>query len=337
MGSPAGASTNQPGPASVYTPVGQANADQSYQAILAGLQPFAVSPGNTPAGVQYPIAQQSVYNDILYNPARQQYVAGTGNAYNLGIASGNTAQDSAAAITNAAFDPQQALYNQTLNQTQQQAAAANARSGVLGTPYGQAVADNATNNFNINWQNQQLNREVTGGQAAQQIYGAGLSNLQSGVAAPYNAYNAVGNNTLTGLTNLANLGNNQYYLPQQTAQDLQSYLQLGQAASLDSAQIGQTGLQEQQAAAAGFGNTAALGSNLLFGSNGIGGANGLIGGAGGAASGLFGGGGGAAGAGAITDAGGIIGGGADAAITDAGGTIGGGGLFSGLTSFLPAS
>lgn len=326
MGSPAGASTNQPGPASVYTPVGQANADQMYQNIVGNLGNFAFNTQATPAGQVLPFATNSVYSNIFNNPGAGQFVGETGAGGQLGLNAFYAANNAGNAIGQAAFDPQQALYNQTLNQTLQQSAAANARSGVAGTPYGQAVTDNALNNFNINWQNQQLNRAISGGEAAQSIYGTGLQNLVGGAGAQFNASNTVGNDALTGATNLANLGNNQYFLAQQTLNDLQSYLNLGQSASQISGNLGNLGQQQLGNSLAGVGSAVGLGSNLLFGSNGIGGATGLLGGG----AGLL---GSAADVPAMSAAD-LASVGTGAAV-DASGGVAGGGLISGLTSALP--
>jgi hypothetical protein len=255
-------------------------------------------------------------------------------------------------ILQTGFDPQNALYDRTLNQVRNQTGVNNAFSGVNNSPYGADVTGNALSNFNIDWQNNLLNRQATAGQAdnalqqgalalgtgignlgqqglginqgaanlaagsaalpsnvftgnqaqiaqalqqagnlysgSQSLQGQGLQNLLQGTSPAFNLYNTQGGNVLSGLSNLTNLGNNQYQLPQQTLNDLQSYLQLGQAASGISGNLGSLGLQEQQNAMSGFGQLAGGANNVLFGSQGIGGANGLLGGAGG----LFGGGGG---------------------------------------------
>lgn len=80
-------------------------------------------------------------------------------------------------IQNAAFDPQQALYQRTQQQLQDQTNVNLANSGVASTPYGQSVLGNTLGNFNIDWQNNLLNREIQGGQAASGLYGQGLSQL----------------------------------------------------------------------------------------------------------------------------------------------------------------
>jgi hypothetical protein len=74
---------------------------------------------------------------------------------------------------NTAFDPQNALYAQTQQQNQDQTGAMLAATGVGATPYGASVAAQNNSNFNINWQNQQLQREAQGIQSANQAYSGG--------------------------------------------------------------------------------------------------------------------------------------------------------------------
>ena len=68
---------------------------------------------------------------------------------------------------------------------------------------------------------------------------------------PYQAALGIGNNQLTGLGNLqsmlqgqANLGGQSFALPQQTLNDLQSYLGLGQSAKAAGLQGGQMGVNQ---------------------------------------------------------------------------------------------
>lgn len=70
-----------------------------------------------------------------------------------------------------AFDPQQALYNRTLQQVTDQTRSGEAARGVANTPYGAAAEGNALSNFNIDWQNQQLGRETQGLGSAANTYG----------------------------------------------------------------------------------------------------------------------------------------------------------------------
>lgn len=320
-------------------------------------------------------------------------------------------------ILQTGFDPQNALFNQTANQALQQQNAINAMSGVGTSPYGAGVTGQAMQNFDLNWQNQQLARQsqaaqianqlaqtlpgfqqqamanlanaqqmqagptalagqqlqnlfnaqqmqaapaqlgmqalnalTQGGQAAQQLYGGALGlGTQAGQAVsqagllPAQIQTQLAQNALSALTGQANIagqgagalgtlagatgtmGQNQLAainalaqtgqlpyqistqqaqnalgalgqqqqlgqgllnLPQQVVQDLLPYMQLGQAASALSGQLGNLGANQLGTGLGGIaqGLGALGGSNLLFGQGGLSGAlnlgnQGLLGGA----------------------------------------------------------
>lgn len=138
---------------------------------------------------------------MINDPNAAGYVGGAGtaaglgtsaatNAYGIGggmydVGSGLYGQGSnlfglGNQIANTAFDPQHALYAQQ-QQLMQDQARANASAAGLGTSgVGVAATDWANNNFNINWQNQQLQRQIAGGQAASGLYGQGAGIQQTG-------------------------------------------------------------------------------------------------------------------------------------------------------------
>jgi hypothetical protein len=80
-------------------------------------------------------------------------------------------QQGAQNILNTANDPRQQLYQRTLQQVQDQSNANASMYGLGSSPYGAGLANQATNNFNIDWQNQQLARQAQGLGAAQGAYG----------------------------------------------------------------------------------------------------------------------------------------------------------------------
>ncbi len=89
---------------------------------------------------------------------------------------------------------------------------------------------------------------------------------------PYSTGATIGNNALSGLSNLqsqlsgaANIGNNQFLLPQQLMSDAMQYMGLGQSASQISGNLGQQGFNQ---AAQGLGGLLS-GGNALFGGNGM--------------------------------------------------------------------
>ena len=246
---------------------------------------------------------QSISNDIVNNP----YAAGAQQAgVRAGEQAGQNAQQASQAsntlqgmgmaaapygqqILQTGFDPQQALYNRTQQQLQDQLRAQNAASGLSSSPYGAGVVGQGLSNFNIDWQNQQLQRQGTAlqgygalnsavgqdfsganalGQAATGAYG------QQG-AIPYQTAQGISQNQLGGLGALS-AGVQSAYAPSQTlANNYQSYLGLGQSASggLNAAQNANYQNQlnafnaqqaQQNASLAGLGS---LGSGLFQGAN----------------------------------------------------------------------
>lgn len=139
------------------------------------------------------------------------------------------------------FDPQQQLYNQTYAQTNAQQQAQNAAAGVGTTPYGAGLADANTQNFNIAWQNAQLNRQLQalqgaggamtqgGGLVGQGIgyqASAPLQYMQAGQM-PYSAYGQITGNQLGTLGQLGQFGQSASALPQQQIADWLQYVGAG--------------------------------------------------------------------------------------------------------------
>jgi hypothetical protein len=285
--SPAGSSGSGAGPnANVFTPMNQPQADSSFWSTLQPLINASANGGiNTPGGVAYPQAQQ-VVGQYLTNPAlQQQAMAGAQQGAAIGGpaslqmgADANTLSAAAGQVLNQGFDPQSALLGREQNQLLDRSNVVNAMSGVASTPYGASTTGNNLANFNINWDNQRLQRGQSGLASAGAGYGQ-AGNLATGATSlaassgglPYSTGATIASDALQGLGSQTNLGNNQFLLPQQSLNDLESYLRLGQSASGISGQLGALGLQEQSNAASGFGQLAGAGSNALFGSGGIGG------------------------------------------------------------------
>jgi hypothetical protein len=147
------------------------------------------------------------------------------------------------------FDPQNALYAQQFQQSQDQNNVAQAQSGVANTPYGAGITDQNNQNFNINWQNQQLGRQQTAANTASTLSGAAGNAATTG----------------TGIGQSVSTFNNQ--AQQQQIQDFLAYLQGGTGATSAAssqygteanASIANQGLSNQ--ALSGLGS---LGGNLL--------------------------------------------------------------------------
>ena len=102
----------------------------------------------------------------------------------------------------AGFDPQNALYNRSFAQQQQQNQSAQAMAGVGNTPYGAGLTAQGNENFNIDWQNQQLARQAQGAQTAEGLSGTALNSLLSGLNTGGNLY-ALGENTGLNAANVS--------------------------------------------------------------------------------------------------------------------------------------
>lgn len=255
---------------------------------------------------QYQPQYQGVLNSALNNPyaAPAQTAANTaGTAYGTAGAQGGagaTALNSGAmsllpyisSVMNTAMDPQSALYNQNLTKATDASNVNNAQYGITG-PMAAGNTNQAITNFNIDWANNNLARQLQGLQGA----GAGLSNAGSALTTGLNlgtgsagATNTGGQVPLTAFnTNLSNIQSalNNYGQSQvagnqntQTAvSDLLNYLGLGAKQSDAQAQYSIQNYGNQLDAAnaqndvlgnlinSGFGSLGAIGSGLNLANN----------------------------------------------------------------------
>ena len=109
----------------------------------------------------------------IYQGAYQNAANAAGAQYgNVGMGLGAQSQSEFGAANNilaagqnvyqTALDPQNALYNRTAQQLQDQTGATNSMYGLGSSAAGAGVANQALSNFNIDWQNQQLQRQAQG-------------------------------------------------------------------------------------------------------------------------------------------------------------------------------
>lgn len=105
-------------------------------------------------------------------------------------------------VLQTSMDPQNALYNQSLQQNTDQTRAAEYARGVQTSPYGAALENSSNQNFNTNWENQQLARQTQGINSAEGAYGSaqGLGNSYTSTQAGLQAGQ---NEQYAGLTNAA--------------------------------------------------------------------------------------------------------------------------------------
>ena len=241
-------------PPQAYNPTGQAGADQQYQQQSANTGGWASSIPNSVIP-QY----QSLVTAQANNPGAAGAMATANQVAQLGQgvgqndltmasglqAGGQTALGAAGQVLNTGFDPQQALYNRTLQQTTDSTNANNAAYGLSNSPYGAGVADQANSNFNIDWQNQQLSRQLQALSGYDSTLGAagnvdtqagalgsqGLNTIFDSGMLPYQTDTQINQNNL-GMLNSATQGEIASLQPgfQQQASDL-GYLGVGQGAT----------------------------------------------------------------------------------------------------------
>ncbi len=191
-----------------------------------------------------PGAQQYT-QQLLNNPGIGGYLQGAGQAGQLGMQAGQQAFGAGGdlygmgnQVFNTAFDPQSALYARTQQQLQDQVRAGEAARGIQTSPYGAGVENKAMSDFNIDWQNQQLQRQLQGLQGAGNAFGQGaglqgqgVGMYQQGSALPYMANQQVGQGQMAALGQLGQFGQQAAQLPQQQIKDWQDYLNYGNQAA----------------------------------------------------------------------------------------------------------
>ena len=199
---------------SYYVPTGLPTADQQWQNLQSQL--YNTYMGNNLG--QYGL--QSLYGGLgaqqQYSPAYQNAANAAGGQYGalgqqlqgaagLDFGAQQGLLNAGQQVYQTALDPQSALYNRTVQQLQDQTGATNSMYGLGSSAAGAGVANQALSNFNIDWQNQQLQRQLQG------LQGYGQAAGQAGQLAGQGA-------TLGGAGAQATLQGGQ--LPYQTAQNI---------------------------------------------------------------------------------------------------------------------
>ena len=248
-------------PPPTYIPQQQQAADTSYMNLVNSMIPYAQSV----PGTIMPSSTQA-YQNLAANPyaGGAQAGANTAGAYGTGTlapmqaagaqslyGAGQTGIPYASQILQTGFDPQSALYNRTQQQTQDQINAQLGMSGLSGSPYGAGVAAQGLSNFNIDWQNQQLQRQTQAASGyGNLVSGAGrgivggsdlggqaMTTMQAGSQLPYSTYMGQQSDVLGAGSQYAGAANTAFGLDQNTLNALAAYLKLGQSAT----SIGQQG------------------------------------------------------------------------------------------------
>lgn len=176
-------------------------------------------------------------------------------------------QQGAGQVLQTSMDPQQALYQRTLQQTQDQQRAGQAARGVAMTPYGAGLENQALHNFNMDWQDKQLQRQTQGLGAAGSALSQGsqMGQVASGILQSIPAQQR--SQQLQALSLLASSSTMPTQQQQQVIQDWMSYISGGN-------QTNQNALAAQSQAASQssgmwsgigslVGNVASIGSMFL--------------------------------------------------------------------------
>jgi len=210
-----------------------------------------------------PYGPQAIQAANMFGPAAQGIAGqGMGNA----AAIGGTVNP----LLQQAFDPQQALYQRTAGQVSDQEQAMLANAGLGQTPWGAGAYGQTMSDFNLNWQNQQLQRMLSGVQGAQgaagsalNLGGAGLGLGMAGGAAPFQTYGQVAQYPLGAYGQASQYGQQASQVPQTGISDWLNYINQSSGAqnAMTNLYSQQLGAQRQQ-----FGENliggAAIGSGL---------------------------------------------------------------------------
>jgi hypothetical protein len=179
------------GGGSYYVPTGLSGADTAWQDLLRQQQTVQGGSQATLPYYQESLAQGLMAQNQYAAPYQQAANAAGGqygtlgqqlqNASGLQFGAQQGLLNAGQQVYNTAFDPQSALYNRTLQQLQDQTGATNSMYGLGSSAAGAGVANQALSNFNIDWQNQQLQRQLSGLQGYGSAIGqAGQAGAQGG-------------------------------------------------------------------------------------------------------------------------------------------------------------
>jgi len=241
-----GSSSASNGSPNAYVPQNQAGVDNNWNQMMtnlsgtAGNQQALTGPymnaafGNTANLYNALGAQMGQYGNILEGQAGAQYGAGQ-NLRNAGDQ-----------VWQSSLDPQQALYNRMLQQTQDQSRASTSMRGIGMSPQAAGLENQSVGDFNMNWQNQQLQRQLSGLQGMGGAYGqaGNLSGLAGQDLAGAQAMFQGAGQLPFNLAQMYGQGmNSNIYAPQAGLQgNMAQYLGLGQSGSQNAFNQGQTNM-----------------------------------------------------------------------------------------------
>ncbi len=206
---------------------------QTNQSALPAMQGAASSIGNVqqawdPLAWQYRQTGQAgidnPYKDMLLAGAQTTATTGANGVAPLLLGGMTNLRDVGASgmpyvdqILQTGFDPQQALYGREYQKAMDHSNAVNAMNGLTGSPYGAGLTTQALNNFDMDWQDRQLGRQVSAtqgwnslGSGIGRAYGQAdqlgqdmLKTMNDSYSLPYNSYQGVLDNNRKGLDTIA--------------------------------------------------------------------------------------------------------------------------------------
>jgi hypothetical protein len=165
---------------------------------------------------------------------------------------------------NEGFDPQNEYYNRAAGNQQDQMRQSQGARGLSMQPYGAGLENQGMSNFNIDWRNQQLQRQATAANTASQLWNQGGQAIQGGqqlaMSVPQNVANYAGSVQQLGMNATA---------PQQAAAGLYSNMFGQGTAAQQGAYQGQLGQYNANQAASnamwgGIGKLAGTATSMAF-------------------------------------------------------------------------
>ena len=164
--------------ASTYVPTGLGSADQTWQQVLQQLTGGAggLAGVANPAILQAFNRMMGIDTGPLVNAGRNSgdylfNLAGNQDAmHNNLVNQGNQAGAAGTQLWQTALDPQNALRNQLQQQVTDASRAGTTARGIGMSPQAAGIENQDVSNFLINWQNQQLGRQIAAAQGMGQAY-----------------------------------------------------------------------------------------------------------------------------------------------------------------------
>jgi hypothetical protein len=283
-----GGGDDKPAAPQIYQPQFQGQADQGAISGIGSLGQYNTAGASLP---QYGQITQNVVN----NPYAGLYQQGANNTAAAGwgvgqgqigagmdlMGAGQAMLPYAQSILQTGFDPQNALRDRTQQQLTDSIRAGESARGIAMSPYGAGIENKGLSDFNIDWQNAQLQRQNTAAQGAgyltnsggnainlgQNVSTLGLQSLTNAAGLPYATANTIGTNQMGALGQYGQYGQQAASIPQQQIADYLQYLGVGNQAGgvANQAYANQLTAQKNQ-----FDQSQTLGKNLGSGLQGLG-------------------------------------------------------------------